>query len=253
MLAAERRNIILSRIQDEKRVIVTELSKEFDVSEETIRRDLERLSDEGHVTKTYGGAVLNEKSSIDLPFNVRQKSNPSGKKIIADLVADQIQEGEHIFLDASTTAVFIARSIKKKKKLTVITNSIENMLELSDVENWDIISTGGLLRAGTMSLLGKRTLDSIASYNVDKLFLSCKGFSLDKGATDGNDDTAIVKTAMIDAAEKVYLAVDSTKFDKVAFSQICALSGIDYVVTDVKPDERWIRAFKENGVECIYP
>ena len=253
MLAAERRNIILTRIQGEKKVIVTELSKEFDVSEETIRRDLEKLSEEGHVTKTYGGAVLNEKSSIDLPFNVRQQSNPSGKKIIADIIATEIQEGDHIFLDASTTAVFVAKSIKQKKKLTVITNSIENLLELSDVENWDIISTGGLLKAGTMSLLGKRASDSVRSVNVDKLILSCKGFDLEKGITDGNDETASVKTAMIEAAGEVYLAVDSSKFDKVAFSQICPLADIDYVVTDKKPDEKWLLALKEYGIKCLYP
>lgn len=253
MLAAERRNIILARVQGEKKVIVTELSKEFDVSEETIRRDLEKLSEDGHVTKTYGGAVLNEKSSIDLPFNVRQQSNPEGKKIIADIIFDRIHDDEHIFLDASTTAVFIARSIKKRERLTVITNSIENLLELSDVENWNIISTGGLLKAGSMSLLGKRASDSILSYNVDKLILSCKGFDIEKGITDGNDETASIKTAMINAAEEVYLAVDSTKFDKVAFSQICTLEEIDYVVTDKKPDEKWLKAFKEKGIECLFP
>lgn len=253
MLAAERRNIILARVQDEKKVIVTELSKEFDVSEETIRRDLERLSEEGHVTKTYGGAVLNEKASIDLPFNIRQQTNPEGKKIIADIISGHIEDGDHIFLDASTTAVYIARSIKQKKRLTVITNSIENLLELSDVDNWDIISTGGLLNAGTMSLLGKRAADSIASYNVDKLVLSCKGFDAYKGATDGNEETASVKTAMIEAADKVYLAVDSTKFDKVAFSQICGIEDIDYVVTDQKPDEKYLKVFEEYGIECLYP
>lgn len=253
MLAAERRNIILTRVQGEKRVIVTELSKEFDVSEETIRRDLERLSEDGHVTKTYGGAVLNEKSSIDLPFNVRQRSNPEGKRKIAEIIANEIRDGEHIFLDASTTAVFIAKSIKSKKRLTVITNSIENLLELSDVENWDIISTGGTLNSGSMSLLGKRTSDSIATYNVDKLFLSCKGLDIEKGATDGNDETASVKTAMLQAAEKVYLAVDSTKFGKIAFSQICSIAEVDYIVTDKKPDEKYLKAFKTYGIECLYP
>lgn len=253
MLAVERRNIILTKIQEDKKVIVAELSKEFDVSEETIRRDLEKLSEEGLITKTYGGAVLNEKSSIDLPFNVRQKSNPSGKMIIAELISKQIEEGEHIFLDASTTAVFIAKSIKQKKRLTVITNSIENILELADVENWDIISTGGVLKAGSMSLLGKKAYDNISSYNADKLIMSCKGFDIDKGITDGNDETASMKQNMIAASEKVYLAVDSTKFDKVAFSHICSLSDIDYVVTDKKPDDKWLVALRENDIKCLYP
>lgn len=253
MLAAQRRNIILEKIHEEKKVIVSELSVLFDVSEETIRRDLERLEQDGHVTKTYGGAVANEKSSIDLPFNIREKSNPEGKKIIASLISSQIEDGDHIFLDASTTAVYIAKAIKEKRRLTVITNSIENLVELSDVTGWDIISTGGLLKAGSMSLLGKKASDSVSAYNADKLFLSCKGFDVVKGITDGNDETATLKQSMINAAEKIYLAVDSTKFDKVAFSQICTLRDIDVVVTDTKPSDKWLRVFKENGIEVIFP
>jgi len=253
MLAVERRNIILTKIQEDKKVIVSDLSKAFDVSEETIRRDLEKLSEEGQVTKTYGGAVLNEKGGIDLPFNVRQKVNPEGKMIIAELISQQIEEGDHIFLDASTTAVYIAKSLKQKGRLTVITNSIENILELADMDNWDIISTGGMLRANSMSLLGKRAFDSVSSYNADKLIMSCKGFDIEKGITDGNDETTSMKQNMIAASEKVYLAVDSSKFDKIAFSQICTMSDIDYVVTDKKPEDKWLVALKENGIKCLFP
>ena len=128
MLAVERRKLILEKVHQEKKVIVSELSREFGVSEETIRRDLDRLADEGHVIKSYGGAVINEIGSIDLPFNIRWKANSLGKKKIAELINREINDGDHIFLDASTTAVFIAKTIKQKKKLTVITNSIENLL-----------------------------------------------------------------------------------------------------------------------------
>lgn len=252
MLAAERKNLILERIQEEKKVIVSELSQEFNVSEETIRRDLEKLSDEGFVTKIYGGAIFNEKNSIDLPFNVRWKTNPLGKQVIGELVSKQIEDGDHIILDASTTAVFIAKHIKEKKYLTIITNSIENLLELSDVSGWNIISTGGHLNSSLMSLLGKNAMNSVESYNCDKVFLSCKGFDLENGATDGNDETAGIKQKMIASANKVYLAVDSTKFDKVAFSRICKLSDIDVIVTDKKPAEKWLAKFEKLGVECIY-
>lgn len=253
MLAAERRNLILEKIHEEKRVIVNELSREFDVSEETIRRDLEKLADEGHVIKSYGGAVINERSSIDLPFNIRWKANPQGKQKMAEIVNREIDDGDHIILDASTTAVFIAKSIKQKKHLTVITNSIENLLELSDVSGWNIISTGGLLKKGSMSLLGKKASDSIRGYNADKVFFSCKGIDMEKGVTDGNDETADVKKDMLSSAAKIYLIVDSTKFGTVAFSKICDLSGIDVVVTDKKPDAAWLDAFAHSGVECIYP
>ncbi len=253
MLAVERRKHILEQVHKNKKVIVSELSRQFHVSEETIRRDLEKLADDGHVIKSYGGAVINEIGSIDLPFNVRWKSNSVGKQKIADLISREIQDGEHIFLDASTTAVFIAKNIKNKKQLTVVTNSIENLLELSDVSGWDIISTGGFFKAGSMSFLGAKAADSIGKYNADKVFLSCKGLDLQKGVTEGNDETGSIKQRMIRSAGKVYLTVDSSKFDKVAFSNICPLSALDVVVTDQKPEERWMEIFEKNGIECIYP
>ena len=253
MLAVERRKKILEQVHKDKKVIVSELSKQFHVSEETIRRDLEKLADDGHVIKSYGGAVINEIGSIDLPFNVRLKSNSIGKQKIADLISKEIQDGEHIFLDASTTAVFIAKNIKNKKQLTVITNSIENLLELSDISGWEIISTGGLLNGDSMSFLGIKAADSIERYNADKVFLSCKGVDIQKGVTEGSDETGCIKQSMIQSAKKVYLTVDSSKFDKVAFSNICPLSGLDVVVTDRKPDDRWMEAFEKNGIQCIYP
>ncbi|MCM1388410.1 MAG: DeoR/GlpR family DNA-binding transcription regulator [Bacillus sp. (in: Bacteria)] len=252
MLAAERRNLILEKIHEDKKVIVGELSKEYDVSEETIRRDLDKLEEDGHVIKSYGGAILNEKSSIDLPFNIRWKANPQGKQRIAELISEEIEDGDHIMLDASTTAVFIAKNIKQKRHLTVVTNSIEILLELSDVSGWDIIAAGGLLKAGSMSLLGKKAADSIRSYHVDKVFFSCKGIDLENGVTDGNDETAGIKQNMIQAAKKVYLAVDSSKFGKTALSEICALSGIDAIVTDKKPDDDWLKIFDKMGITCLF-
>ena len=108
MLAVERRNLILEKLQDEKKVVVSELSILFDVSEETIRRDLDKLDKEGLATKSYGGAVLNESTSLDMPFNIRKKRNLRGKQVIAELVSSLVQEGEHIIVDPSTTAVAIA-------------------------------------------------------------------------------------------------------------------------------------------------
>ena len=181
MLAVERRKQILEQVHKDKKVIVSELSRQFRVSEETIRRDLEKLAEDGHVIKSYGGAVINEIGSIDLPFNVRWKSNSIGKQKIADLISQEIQDGEHIFLDASTTAVFIAKNIKNKKKLTVITNSIENLLELSDISEWDIISTGGMLKGDSMSFLGVRRPTALSSIMQIRCFSPAKGWISKKG------------------------------------------------------------------------
>ena len=108
MLALERRNQILEKLQAEKRVVVSDLSQLYNVSEETIRRDLDKLEKEGLAIKSYGGAVINEDVSIDLPFNVRKNQNVTGKQRMAELAASLVKDGDHIFLDASTTAVFIA-------------------------------------------------------------------------------------------------------------------------------------------------
>ena len=253
MLAAERRNLILEKLQEEKKVIVSELSQEFRVSEETIRRDLERLDKDGLAVKGYGGAVLKESTSLDMPFNVRKKNNPSGKQKIAKLVEGLIENGDHIILDPSTTAVFIAKALKRRQRLTVITNSIEVLLELSDTRDWNIISSGGSLREGYLALVGPRAIDGLSAYNVEKAVISCKRLDLEKGVTDGSELFSQAKQTMLRAARQRILAVDHTKFDKAAFSRICDVNDIHIVVTDEKPSARWLERFERSGIVCLYP
>lgn len=252
MLAAERRNLILEKLQDEKKVVVSELSELFEVSEETIRRDLEKFDREGLATKSYGGAVLNENNNIDMPFQVRKKKNMQGKRAIAELIRGLVSDGEHIIVDPSTTAVPIVQSLRGKERLTIITNSIEVLLELTDMPGWDVISTGGTLKENYLALVGARAIDSISSFNADKVILSCKGIDRKKGITDANDMFSQVKKAMLRSAAQRILAVDYTKFGRVAFSQICTLEDIDMVVTDVKPSDEWMSFFEQRGIKCLY-
>ena len=253
MLALERRNLILEKLQAEKRVVVSELSQLYEVSEETIRRDLDKLEKEGLATKSYGGAVINEDVSIDLPFNIRKNQNVSGKQQMADIAASLVQEGDHIFLDASTTAVFIAKTLKEKERLTVITNSMEILLELSDVSGWNIISTGGVMKEGYLAFLGSKTEDAIRSYYVDKVIISCKALDHEWGIMESQEAFGTTKKAMIASGREKILVVDSTKFDQTAFSVAGKLRDIDVVVTDRKPSEKWLAHFAEEGVECRYP
>ena len=147
MLAIERKNEILATLQKEQRVLVTELSQRYNVTEETIRRDLEKLEKEGFVKKTYGGAVLNSNTNLDLPLRIREKNN---QEEIASKVADMIEEGDSLMLDASSTSLMIAKKLKKLKKLTVITNAVEVLIELSGQEGIKVISTGGVLRDASL-------------------------------------------------------------------------------------------------------
>lgn len=252
MLAVERRNLILEKLQDEKRVVVSELSELFDVSEETIRRDLDKLDKEGLAIKSYGGAVLNENNNTDMPFVVRKKKNMKGKKIIADLIEGLIADGDHIIVDPSTTAVSIVKALRDKKRLTIITNSLEVLIELTDVSGWDIISTGGTLKENYLALVGPRTVESIAAFNADKVILSCKGIDMRKGITDANEMFSQVKKTMLDNAVQKILAVDHTKFNEVAFSRICNVTDVDMIVTDIKPSDEWMEYFQEKGIPCLY-
>lgn len=252
MLAAERRNLILEKLQDEKKVVVSELGVLFGVSEETIRRDLDRLDREGLAVKGYGGAVLNESSNIDMPFNVRKKKNMQGKRVIANIIETLISEGDHIILDPSTTAVSIVKALKGKNRLTIVTNSIEVLVELSDVAGWDVISTGGTLKEKYLALVGPKAVESIRSFYADKAIFSCKGLDMEKGLTDGNEMFSQVKKAMLRSARQKILAADHTKFDKITFSQICSVTEIDMVVTDIRPSETWLAYFKDKNITCLY-
>ena len=144
------------------------------------------------------------------------------------------------------------KALKTRKRLTVITNSIEVLVELSDVSGWDIISTGGTLRENYLALVGPKATDVISSFHADKVILSCKGLSLEKGITDANEMFSQVKQVMLKSAKQRILAVDHTKFDNVAFSKICELTSIDMVVTDICPPEEWVGYFAEKGIECLY-
>ena len=253
MLALERRNLILEKLQEEKRVVVSELSQLYNVSEETIRRDLDKLEKEGLATKSYGGAVINEDVGIDLPFNIRKNQNVGGKQKMAELVAGMIDDGEHIFLDASSTAVFVAKALKTKERLTVITNSMEILLELSDVTGWNIISTGGRMKEGYLAFLGSRTEEAIRSYYADKVIISCKALDHEWGIMESQEAFGSTKRCMMASGRKKILVIDSRKFDRTAFSVAGNLRDVDVVVTDTKPSEKWLEHFSELDIECVYP
>lgn len=252
MLAIERRNEILAKLQEEKKVVVSDLSQQYRVTEETIRRDLEKLEKEGLAKKTYGGAVLNESFNIDLPYTVRKKANVTGKQYIAEKIGQMIEDGDHIILDASSTALFIAKKIKDKRNITVITNSVEILLELSDRSGWKILSTGGRLKEGGLALVGYQAERMISMFHVDYAIFSCKGIDMERGVTDSNESDAQIKKIICKAAKKKILAVDSSKFDRISFTEVCELADLDMVVTDMEPDERWKQAFLAAQIETVY-
>lgn len=252
MLAIERRNAILTRLSVEGKVVVSDLSREFSVTEETIRRDLEKLDQDGLAKKTYGGAVKVDNFNIDLPFHVRKQSNIEKKQKIGSLIADLIHDGDYIMLDASSTALNVVKNIQHKSKITLITNSIEILLELCNKPDWTIISTGGTLKEGGLSLVGYQAERMVSGFHVDLAVCSCKGLDIDIGVTDSNERDSEIKKAFFSSATRRVLAVDSSKLDKVSFVKVCGLRDVDTVVTDTDPGEKWKERLAEQGVSLIY-
>ena len=252
MLAIERRNAILAKLNIDGKVIVSDLSREFDVTEETIRRDLEKLDNEGLAKKTYGGAVASQSLNTDLPFNVRKRANVELKQKIAEKIAEFIHDGDYIMLDASATAIYVAKAIKSLKNITLITNSVEILLEMADKDDWKILSTGGALKKGALSLVGTSAERMIRGFHVDLAVCSCKGIDIGMGVTDSNEKDSEIKQAIFAAADKKILAVDSSKFDKISFVHVFDIGEADIIVTDSAPLERWSEHLKEKNVELVY-
>lgn len=143
--------------------------------------------------------------------------------------------------------------MKGKERLTVITNSLEILLELADVSGWNIISTGGVMKEGYLAFLGSKTDESIRSYYVDKVIISCKALDQEWGIMESQEAFGSTKRAMMKSGRKKILVIDSTKFDQKAFSVAGSMKEVDMVVTDKRPEDRWRIYFEKLGIECRYP
>ena len=252
MLAVERRNAILSKLYLDGKVIVSALSQEFDVTEETIRRDLDKLDKEGLVKKSYGGAVLVQNFSTDLPHSVRKKANVEAKQKIAEKISTLFQDGDCIMLDASSTALLLLNYIRNLKNITLITNSVEALIELSDKDDWNVFSTGGKLKKGSLSLVGPSAEKTIRSFHVDYAVCSSKGLDITRGITDSNEKDSEMKQAIFESAETKILCVDSSKFDKISLIKVGNVNEVDIIATDTEPSANWQEYLKRKNVELIY-
>jgi len=250
MLAIERRSQILTIIEESKSVHVSDIAKTFSVTEETIRRDLEKMEREGLVIKTYGGAVLAEGLSTNAPYRIRFETNQTQKLQIAQKILELVSPKDSIMLDASSTCVNIAKKLSRIKNLTIITNSVEILVECSTYETMKVISTGGHLSGTSLSLVGQSACTTLRRFTVDKAIISCKGIDFSKGLTESSLADAEVKRAMAENAREVILAIDSSKFNRPAFATSVGIEKISKVVSDSIPDD-WQEHFEKFSVVCI--
>ena len=252
MLAVERRSNIEQLIKKNKSVLVLELAKQFDVTPETIRGDLEKLERQGVLIRTYGGATLVEdRGEAELGTHERDTVNFEGKQKIGKKAAELINNGETIFLDASTSCLHLARNIKDKR-VTVITNAERVVEELCQYENIKVICTGGRLSSKNMSYEGRMVEEMIRKYYyANKFFFSCTGITLSRGPTEHSESESEVKKAMMDCSDSSIFLCDHKKLGRLGVPVIAGIRDIDCMITDIKLDEEWKNALEKNDVRLI--
>ena len=252
MLTLERQNAIRDILLREKAVSITNLSEQFDTSNASIRRDLEKLELQGLVKRTYGGAVLIEGITEEIPLFVREIEQKAAKQKIAGTAARYIVDQDIIFMDSSTTTKELTGFLSEKKNLTVITNGIRAMTDLSQLDNVEVYGISGRLRKPSLSMVGNQAETNVTNYWGAKLFFSCTGMWISHGAMDYSDAEAEVRKKMMTVSQEVILLCDHTKFDRPAFYKICSFSRINILITDHHLSSQWETLLQQNGVEIVY-
>lgn len=249
MLAPERREKILSVIMRNKSALVKDLCVMFNVTGETIRKDLSILQMEGKVLKTYGGAYIREGVKNQVHVNLREGILPQAKHNIGKICAQMVQDGDTIFLDESTTCLSIAKQLHHLVELTVITNSLKIISLFEDTPKVRLIALGGELDTKTQSFVGSDTLAMLENYYVDKGFVSCRGLDCKAGITDGQQGNGEIRRKMLEHSNRRILVADQSKLNLVNFYKICGFDAIHTVVIDQLQGQEWHEFLKKQNIE----
>lgn len=251
MLALERQKKILEILSMEGAVMVSKLSSELGVTDETVRRDLEKLEAKEMLRRTHGGALPIDEGSYELSLEKRKGLNVEAKQAIAHKAVQYIASGDSVFLDASTTTFYMAKEIKNMKNVTVITNSLRVINELSGVEGIKAIAVGGIV-SNNQSLVGATAENYITeNYFADKMFFSSKGIGNSTGILEGNEQECYIKQRMIANSRVHYYLCDKSKVGRVGYMKLTAFENIEYLITDARFDEELSGIMEESGVEVI--
>jgi DeoR/GlpR family transcriptional regulator of sugar metabolism len=251
LLSEPRRRRILDWIQEEGSARVRELALAFQVSEATIRQDLERLEQDGQITREHGGAFLNSVPAQVGTMTLHHQDNMEQKRRIGALAAGLVKDGETIILDAGTTTTEIALRLTGRRNLTVITNALNIAMILGAVPGNAVHMPGGQFKAPTLSLSGDSSVEYFRNIFAAKLFLATAGVALDAGLTYPSFADLQLKEAMIKAASHVYLVADSTKINKSSFTRLGSLDVIHSFITDAGIGDADADAFRKRGIEVL--
>ena len=255
----DRRERITRVVEANGRTTVAELSRLLSVSEATVRKDLAALEREGRLLRTHGGATAGRPagsgagagmpSRSELAFEVRERLQVAEKAAIGRAAAELVKDGDSVALDASTTALYLARHLKTRNELTVLTNGIRIAAELAGLPGITVLMPGGMLRWEAFSLVGEWGDVILRRVHIQTAFVGAVGFTLDQGLTDVNSGEAEFKRLLVDAARTVVAVVDHSKWDRVAFTTFCPLDRLDMVITDRSAPAELVRAVRERGID----
>lgn len=244
LLNEERRRAIREIIERNGRVLVTEVARQFQTSEVTVRKDLDILQSQGLVHRTHGGALPAREGALEDPaLREKEKLHRAEKLRIAESAAQLVKEEQVVILDSGTTTTGIARALRNFHNLTIITNAINIAAELSGTPV-EVILTGGALRKNSFSLVGPIAEETLQRLNADILFLGVDGFDVYYGLSTPNLLEAKVNRVMIEIAKRAVAVCDSSKFGRRSLSLIAPTKALHEVITDrniPKPDLRELR------------
>ena len=247
----QRRSEIIEKIKANRMVKVADLVNEYQVSIETIRRDLEHLESAGYLRRVYGGAVVDGLLGQEPVYSHREVINYEEKKAIGIKAAELIEDGDTLFIDVGTTTLEVARNLKDKKNITVITNATLIANEMITVDNCRVIILGGELRPGELSVSGHICDTNLKNFYANKLIMGVGGISLQSGYTDYHVNEANTRRSMIERAGKIIAVADHCKFGVTAMNFICPITRVEKLVTDWSIPKETIKEFHETGINLI--
>ncbi len=249
MFAVERQKIILDSLKENGAVQVSKLSQELGVTEETVRRDLEKLEKNELLIRTHGGAIPIEQAKMELSLEKRKNTNTDIKERLAKEAAKGIVPGDTIFLDASTTTFYMAKELKGMHNVTVITNSIRVIQELGDAQGLKVVSVGGFV-SQNQSFVGNLAETNISHYFfADKMFFSSRGITENGGILESNEQECAIKQRMLKNAKETYYLCDASKLGRIGFAKLCQFDEVDYIISESFEDEALEKVIAENNIK----
>jgi DeoR/GlpR family transcriptional regulator of sugar metabolism len=252
VFARERQAHIARLVEEHGRARVSDLAARFGVSSVTIRKDLLALETDGRVIRTHGGAIVPDRSRPELSFDIRERLQQDEKSRIGAAGAELVQDGESIVMDASTTALAVARRLKVRggwSQLTILTNGLRLASELAGSSGITVLMLGGRVRWEALSVVGQLGDGLFSRINVQKAFVGAAGFTIESGLSDATDEEAQIKRSMVAAAREVIGIVDSTKWERAAFATFCPTAEIDVILTDDRAPAAMLTNLRDLGID----